>query len=230
MMELSETGAAFLAVMKSQAVSHPSFKGQRLDPSRLTPVDIGRLLPIALQRQNELPPSSPARQAIALVLRQANHIEFQIEAKDARTVLRLWEPSELRRREATLVAQPPDAVLKLLAGCTEEISDLSDLIAPYLSRPDGREHGSENPHTIWNPHGQLLLASLCKTPEATALSDAVRASSGNSPLLQDEFDVMLSLPLRDAAAVARCATVWPTPREDKALEPRGTYPLGHIPS
>src|SRR5262245_50111498 len=221
-MGLSETGAAFLIAMQSQAVSHPRFTGQRLDPLSLTPKDLGRLLPIAVRMCDNASGPQAARTAAHQVVWQATQIDPEFSTEDAQAFLRFCAPAELRQLHGA------DFILRVLARRHEELSDLSGVIAPHLLRAG---NGNSDANDVQEPHGWLLLASLCKTPEAELLAEATRKNYASSPLLLDELEVMLSLARRDAITLARLASPWAgMPRDDSDLEPPGTYPLAHLPS
>ena len=221
-MELSEIGAAFLVAMQSRAVSHPRFTGQRLDPSGLTPKDLGRLLPIAVRMCDNASGPQAARAAAQQVVWQATLIAPEFSAEDARAFLRFCAPAELHRLHGA------GFILKVLARRREELCDLSEVIAPHLLRAG---KGNSDANCVQEPHGWLLLASLCKTPETELLADAMRKNYASSPLLLDELEVMLSLPRRDAIMLARLASPWMgRPRNDSDLEVPGTYPLAQLPT
>ena len=223
-MELSETGAAFLVAMQSGAVSHPRFTGQRLNPSRLTPKDLGRLLPVAVRMRDNTSGAQAASVAARQVLSQAMLIDPEFCAEDAQAVLKFGAPTEVSQPNEWLGA---DFILKVLAGCADQLPDLSDLVAPHLPSAEWEKGDAERAQ---GAHGWLLLASLCKTPEAEMLADTIRTSSANAPLLLDELEVMVSLPMRDAITLARLASRWAMPRDDSDLEAPGTYLLAHLPS
>ena len=221
-MELSETGAAFLIAMQSRAASHPRFTGQRLDPSRLTPKDLGRLLPIAVRMCDNASDPQTARVAARQVLWQATLTDPEFGAEDAHAFLSSCAPAELRQLHGA------DFILKVLAGRPEELFDLSKVIARHLP---GAGKGNSDASCAQEPHGWLLLASLCKMPEAELLAEVMRKNYASSPLLLDELEVMLSLRMRDAIMLARLASPRAAmPRDDSDLEAPGTYPLAHLPS
>src|SRR5262245_54613622 len=126
-MELTETGAAFLIAMQSHAVSHPRFTGQWLDPSGLTPEDLGRLLPIAVRMGDNASGPQAAHNAARQVLSQAKLIDPEFSAEDAQAFLRFCGPAELRQLGGA------DFILKVLARRREDF-DLSEVIAPHLLR------------------------------------------------------------------------------------------------
>ncbi|MFM9940555.1 MAG: DUF4132 domain-containing protein [Hyphomicrobiaceae bacterium] len=232
MTELSEIGTAFLAVIQSGSVTHPRFVGRQLDPSGLSPRDIGRLLPAAFQTGSLASASTAARNAAWQIIAQAKLVEPQFSSQDARTLLKHWVPPASDHLTLVPVRHDvTDRILQVISGCSEELPDISALIAPHLPSVNAQIDGAETIRAIGGsrPHGWLLLASMCDTPGAERLADTIRAQCAESSLLRDEVDLMLSLPRRDAINLARIASGWAGPRSDDDLEPRGTFPLGLLP-
>jgi hypothetical protein len=95
---LNETGQRLLALLECGEVSDPCFKGCLPEMSRLTPFDLGRLLPIA-RTLPQLPPGHPALTAALHLERHARLVEPSFRPEDARAIC--GSPSHLRRKRIT---------------------------------------------------------------------------------------------------------------------------------
>ena len=245
MSQLSEVGAASLAVMTAGPVSHPRFKGQPLDVEALTPHDLGQLLPTALQISHDLaaerqdlsadtPPQVPSPAQLAaqdVVLRcfpfQPRHGDEEpiFRPEDATAVLRLMAAAMRTRK----TSHSPDDILAVLAGCEKPIPELPSLLAPLLPSVEAASDSDKRTTSVdQRPHGWIYLAQLTGTPEADQLVNRLRTDLAHAPLLLAELDLMKELPSAGAQVLARQASVWASPRSDAELEPPGTYALGHF--
>lgn len=228
---LSETGRRLLALLECREISDPRFKGRLPDISRLTPVDLGRLLPIA-RTLPRLPPSHPAQIAAFHLEQHARLVEPSFCPEDARAILRLAKPPEPTTDEGAgysyLSARFLEC-LSVIAGCLEELPDLPELIDPLLpivEASDPRPEGE--PASAIGAHGWLLLASFGRSANAERLAQKIRASLAGSPLELGEIDLMLGLPMHDAVALARAASVRAMPRADSEVDAPGSYRLGGL--